>query len=303
MFAGALFVALGSTAWAGCPTFLLLWGGAGTPSSAPGMFAYPTGICTDGAGTVYVSDNGNLRIEKFDAQGHLLGFLSGDDSYSLAWDEGQHILYVPNPNHGGVEVMTATGGYPANGGWITTPAGGAGPIIYVTLDARGTLFCSAADRIHVFDRDHNLVRTWLLPSPTLDPRGIAAGPDGRLYVGMATGSQVIAFDSTGTRVGSFPLPAGAAPRGMAFDASGALWVTIPNKDLVIQYSRNGTQLCSIGGGSRAVPGYVSQPYGVAVAPDGSVYTCDHGFHRVEHFIDAATVAHRSTWGSVKRRMR
>ncbi len=44
----------------------------GTKGSDPGQFLYPNSIAVDSSGNVYVSDNGNSRIQKFDSNGNLL---------------------------------------------------------------------------------------------------------------------------------------------------------------------------------------------------------------------------------------
>jgi hypothetical protein len=51
------------------PSFVRLWGTTGTGS---GQFRIPTGIAVDAAGTVYVADALNSRIQLFDRLGtHL----------------------------------------------------------------------------------------------------------------------------------------------------------------------------------------------------------------------------------------
>lgn len=47
------------------------WGGRGT---APGQFQDPIGVETDADGNVYVTDNGNGRLQIFDRDGRLLGY-------------------------------------------------------------------------------------------------------------------------------------------------------------------------------------------------------------------------------------
>jgi len=295
-----LMVGIAPHARSACPPFLVLWGSAGLTSADPGKFNYPTGITTDGSGAVYVCDNHNHRIQKFTPQGNLLTIFPSDDAYALAWDESQGILYVPEPNSGSVGYFDREGN---RRGTIPMPVVGYETVVYIAIDAQGTLFCRGGDRIHVYDRDHRHVRTWTLPVPGLEPWGIAVGASGVLHVAMGVGVCVATFDSLGHQVGSFPLPAGSTPRGIACDAAGNIWVTLANKDLVRQYTPAGMPLCILGGGSRSIPGYVSVPYGVAVARDGSVYTTDHGFHRVQRFNDPTTITRRSTWGALKLMMR
>ncbi|MFI5372623.1 MAG: hypothetical protein ACHQ52_13790 [Candidatus Eisenbacteria bacterium] len=46
----------------GTGTYLTQWGSNG---SGEGQFNIPLGLATDAAGNVYVSDNGNNRVQKF----------------------------------------------------------------------------------------------------------------------------------------------------------------------------------------------------------------------------------------------
>ena len=60
-----------------CGTFLTTWGSSGT---GDGQFDFPFGVATDGSGNVYVADDGNHRIQKFDASGTFLTAWGSDGS-------------------------------------------------------------------------------------------------------------------------------------------------------------------------------------------------------------------------------
>src|SRR5438046_2217945 len=51
------------------PTFVLTWGNNG---SAPGQFSGPFGVATDASGYVYVVENTNNRVQKFDDFGNFV---------------------------------------------------------------------------------------------------------------------------------------------------------------------------------------------------------------------------------------
>src|SRR6476469_3962045 len=50
-------------------SFIKQWGSKGTDI---GQFLYPMGIAVDPSGNVFISDNGNNQIQKFDSNGHFL---------------------------------------------------------------------------------------------------------------------------------------------------------------------------------------------------------------------------------------
>src|SRR5207249_9828560 len=52
-----------------CGTFLTTWGSGG---SGPGQFGGPVGVAVDGSGNVFVADEFNDRIQKFDNGGTFL---------------------------------------------------------------------------------------------------------------------------------------------------------------------------------------------------------------------------------------
>ena len=60
-----------------CGAFLTTWGSSGT---GDGQFDFPFGVATDGSGNVYVADDGNHRIQKFDASGTFLTAWGSDGS-------------------------------------------------------------------------------------------------------------------------------------------------------------------------------------------------------------------------------
>jgi DNA-binding beta-propeller fold protein YncE len=67
------FLSLSTAAWAATapttPTFVLAWGNQG---AAAGQFYNPSGVATDATGNVYVVDQSNHRIQKFDRLGNFI---------------------------------------------------------------------------------------------------------------------------------------------------------------------------------------------------------------------------------------
>ena len=90
------------------------------------------------------------------------------------------------------------------------------------------------------------------------PRGIAAGPDGQLYVCDAGNNRVQVFDADGTLVGGW---------GSFCDMADYSGCVDPDGDGPL----------SLGDGQ------FKEPWGIDVAPDGTVYVADTWNHRIQHF--------------------
>ena len=52
--------------------FILKWGSNSYSNLEPGKIDKPLGIAVDNKGDVYVVDNGHMRVQKFDSNGHFL---------------------------------------------------------------------------------------------------------------------------------------------------------------------------------------------------------------------------------------
>src|SRR5690606_39134322 len=58
-------------------TFVRMWG---TPGNIPGQFNFPQGVAVDSLGNLYVTDQGNVRVQKFLSPGFVLDDADPDDA-------------------------------------------------------------------------------------------------------------------------------------------------------------------------------------------------------------------------------
>jgi prepilin-type N-terminal cleavage/methylation domain-containing protein len=132
-----------------------------TASAASGYFTNPTGIALDAAGTVWVSDTGNNRLEKFTTSGGYAGSVgtygSGNGNLNapsgLAVDGNGNVWVMDAGNHR-LEEFSAAGAYLNSSGASGTgngQFGGTGG--YPLIDGTNQLFVSDTgnNRVQIFN--------------------------------------------------------------------------------------------------------------------------------------------------------
>ncbi|HEX6510778.1 MAG TPA: flippase activity-associated protein Agl23, partial [Chloroflexota bacterium] len=172
----------------------------GSQGSGDGQLSGARGIAVATDGSIYVADQGNNRVEKFDANGKFM----------LKWgSKGQ------------------------GDGQFDTPSG-------IALDKTGNVWVSDLwnHRIEEFDPNGKFLLKFggyanatgqAQPGKFFGPRYLAVGPDGSIYVSDTGNKRIQKFKPDGTFVaawgtgGSGPLQF-EEPMGLAFDAQGNLYV-------------------------------------------------------------------------------
>ena len=218
----------------------------GSTGTGDGQFNIPYGIMVDDERRIWVSEAGNCRVQVFDSAGNFLfkfgscGTASGEflDPSGMAQDSNGDVWIVDSFNdrvqrfdrNGNFEFLFAVTSLPDTDQPIN-----------IAIDEN--------DRMYITDRD-NEVTVWdnagtflytLAPVSAFDgdPRGIALGPDGNVFVtDTDTGNTKIrAFTKDGTflySIGSFGTGNGQFDdaRGLAIDAAGRMYVADRQLDRV-----------------------------------------------------------------------
>jgi DNA-binding beta-propeller fold protein YncE len=297
------------------------WGKPGRGASLlhGGEFMAPMyGLAVDQQGDLFVVDNGNNRVQKFDNRGGFIilwgNFGSSNASFhnptGIACDARGDVYVVDTNNHRVQKFDGKLGQYKmkfggrGNGeGQFSSPWG-------VAVDrVRGYVYVvdSANFRIQKFDETGEFIMSWgsfgSNDGQFYFPRGIAVDPaDGAVYVVDMGNHRIQKFDTSTnvlpqllTKWGGGLGPGHASspqaqeagqlrsPWGIAVGGAGDVYVTDTGNQRVQKFDRDGgfiTQWGGFGGGDSQF----NFPYGIAVDARGSVFVVDSGNTRVLQFL-------------------
>jgi DNA-binding beta-propeller fold protein YncE len=255
---------------------------AGEPGDLGGEFDEPVGLATDSAGNVYVADQGNERIQKFDSAG----------GFKRAWGSN---VDSANPGTGFEKCDVA-----AN--CVAGDPGGAGGAFdvpdAVDTDGAGNVYVAERDntRVQKFNSAGDFLLAWgknvSIATPGSEaetcnvasdcqpggfaalggefdsPSGIATGAAGDIYVAELSNNRIQRFDLVGNFISAWGKDVVmGAPTGFEVCTDPAI--------------------CQLGdtdgvGGELNLTGLLG-PAGVATDASGNVYVADEGNFRVQKF--------------------
>jgi DNA-binding beta-propeller fold protein YncE len=299
------------------------WGKPGRGASLlhGGEFMSPVyGLAVDQQGCLFVVDNGNNRIQKFDNNGNFIilwGSFGGANSNfhnptGIACDAKGDVYVVDTNNHrvqkfdGKLGQYLMKFGSRGNGeGQFSSPWG-------IAVDrVRGYIYVvdSANFRVQKFDMTGEFVMQWgsfgSNDGQFYFARGIAVDQaDGSVYVVDMGNHRIQKFDTSTnvlpqllTKWGGGIGPGHASspqaqeagqlrsPWGIAVDSHGDVYVTDTGNHRVQKFDREGNFITQWGGFGSA-EGQFNFPYGIAVDARGSVFVVDSANNRVQQFMPA-----------------
>lgn len=216
------------------PSFVINWGAN-----------QPTGVAADRQGNVYVANNADRRILKFDTTGHF---------------------------------VTGWGSSGSGNGQFINPQG-------LATDLAGNVYVSdySANRIQKFDGTGAYITQWGAtgsgPGLFNQPFGLAADSVGNLYVCDQNNSRIQKFTSAGGYLAQWATAGGCA--GVAVDSSGNVYVS-NGSSLIQKFSNTGALLLQWGSPGSG-NGQFEHALGVAVDGSGSVFVADFNNSRLQKF--------------------
>ncbi|MGO9196800.1 MAG: putative Ig domain-containing protein [Acidimicrobiales bacterium] len=230
----------------------------GTMGTGVGQLKDPTGVAVDGAGNIWVVDDGNDRMEEFSGTtGHEIMTFGFPGSNTGEFDDPAAVVFGPNGN------------------------------MYVSD--------SGNDRIEEFTTSGSFVTSFGSagngPGQFEDPAGLAFTSAGVLLVADYGNNRIEAFTSFGLYIGKFG-KAGSGlgqfdhPFGVAVDSAGDIFVTDRGNNRVEEFSSTAEPIDQFGTAGHAA-GDLEGPTGIGISSSGILSVVDTGNKRVEQFAEPA----------------
>jgi sugar lactone lactonase YvrE len=268
------------------------WGSFGT---APGQFKNPSSIAIDETQAIYVSEQSNNRIQKFDSTGVFLGMwgsggagpgqLSGPRGIDIGSDG---MVYVSDYDNSRVSVFTPGGSFLRNITYGISPYNLVTPI-GIDCEPSGNLWVTGAHGLHHFSSTGEALQ-FISTEPGATATAIAV-EDSTLYVSVCDGDRIDKYSltpdpSTQLPFTQLPFPARNldCPEGSTLDADGNLWVCDTNHFRIMKYDSSGAWLgwLQLSTNPQAVPS------DIAFDKNGDLYIVDSEQNAVSKYALVAT---------------
>lgn len=260
----------------------------------------PAGLFVDGAGNIFIADQGNNRIREVDGNGNINttagGGLGGDDGPALnaVFAQAEDVALDSSSNPFIIDLATGRIREVTNG--VVTTVAGSG-----TLGFSGNGGPATAATLNF-------------------PRGVAIAPSGSIFIAdtnnngvrVVTNTVINAFAGTGAQCADPSLPCGdggaagqanlAAPGGVAVDAAGNVFIADTNDNRIRKVDNTANHIittvagagpaCPVstnacGDGGPATLANLSLPFDVAVDGAGDIFIADTADNRIRK-VDAKT---------------
>jgi DNA-binding beta-propeller fold protein YncE len=269
----------------------------GTEGSGDGQFKFPRDVVRDSSRNVFVSDNGNHRIQKFHIANPCptgttqvatnICFVTkwgteGSGDGQFLWPGGMAIdssgnLYVADSLNDRIQKFSNSGNFITSWGMLGSGDGQFSWPADVAVGPDGSVFVTDMDnyRIQKFSSTGTFIRSWGSEGSgegQFDhPRGVAVAPDGSVFVADTYNNRIQKFSNTGTFIRSWnpttPDPLGNPPYDIAVDSAGDVYVSVAFSNKIEKYSNTGTFITAWGKPGTG-EGELYRPYGLYVATPG-----------------------------------
>jgi len=292
----------------------------GTRGSGDGQFSSPRGIAVGSRG-IYVADQFNHRIQKFDYSGSFVWKRgqegSGDGEFeqplSIASDNSDNV-YIFDWGSNGIQKFSTNGAYLS---WGVT--GQFGTVYGIAVDNSGNIYItdSSNNRFQKFSANGNFLAKWgsygTGDGQFDSPSGVAIDSSANIYVVDYRNDRVQKFSSSGAFLAKFGSRGSMdgqfkGPTGITIDSWDNIFVLDMLNNRIQKFclddswlSHDGQGFVYTWGSKGSGNGQFESPRGIDVDGDGNVYVTDSTLHRVQKFELMGHMVDDGSWNqSIKK---
>ena len=272
----------------------------GTLGQGDGEFDRPYDLALDSSGNVWVADDSNNRIQKFDRNGTYLSQFGtagrGDGQFkfsvSVAVDSSGNLLVCDYGNNR-IQKFDSSGTYLSQfgrygffGGEFLSPTD-------VNVDSSGYIWVcdNNNNRIQKFDSTGKYLSQFGTEGSANGqlqwPGSMTVSLTGNVWVADTFNNRFQEFDSSGRfvrRCGAFGTGNGQfdKPTGIAVDAAENVWVADCQNNRIQVFNSNGAYITQFGTFGTE-NGQFRSPSGLAIDALGNVWVADYSNYRIQEF--------------------
>ena len=275
--------------------FLHEWGSFGI--SEPSAFSYPQFLTVGDDGSIYVSDFGNKRIQKFSSNGEYIlewgnsGKQSGDFYNPSGIAVSADSVFVADRDVNRIQKFSLDGEFISEWGNKGTSDG---KFLYPNDLAfhNGTLYVvdTGNQRIQLFSSDGDFISSFgssgLGPGQFLNVVGIDIDDDGNVYVTDKGNSKIDKFSANGKFLKSFPFHFPNyvfSPEAIAVDPVGDMFVVNSDSGRILHLSQNSTLRISQIDQAGPYPNSFKMITDIAIGANGELLIVDSNSHVIQAF--------------------
>jgi len=260
-------------------------------------------IAVDKSGYIYIIDNLNYRVQKFDSSGNFItkwgseGKGEGEFTFDFSsiCVDGDNNVYVANGSR--IQKFNSYGNFISTWNSYDKDKKHLSPST-MTLDSKGNFYVGSNKAILIFDPDKNFIDSWMEPEidffqyfpHTYSISIVASEYIYVLYVAYQNGdpdfTNICKFDETGKFIKHWLTRGHVTDTShigdIAIDSHGNILATDCYNGYIVIYDSNGnfiTKWGSYGEGD----GQFFYPSGITVDSEGNVYVVDSGNCRIQKF--------------------
>jgi DNA-binding beta-propeller fold protein YncE len=289
--------------------FVTSWGSRGF---GDGELGFPSGISVDSSkGYVYVADNGNNLIQKFDRNGSFITEWGSWDTMEvtevglnnargISVDPSTGYVYVADTGNNLIQKFDSDGKFITKWGSNGTGDGDFVSPFGISVDpSTGYVYVidTYNNRIQKFNSNGTFITKWgsngTGNGEFYSPAGLSIDSSGNVYVADTSNHRIQKFDSDGnfiTKWGSNGTGNGefSSPLGISVDSSGNVYVSDDIDDRIQKFDSDGKFIAKWGN-EGTEEGLFNHPWGIGVdSSTGYVYVADSSNSRIQVFDPAIT---------------